>query len=242
MTSGVTGREVSIGAEVSSQFISALLLCAPAFPEGLDLTLVGTPVSQPYIDMTIAVMEAFGASVDATPGRIVVGATGYDAMTYAIEPDASTATYPLAAAAIVGGRVTVLGLGSASLQGDAEFANRVLEPMGANVFIDEDSIEVRGSGLLDPLSVDLGDMSDTAPTFAALASKATGTSAVTGIGSSARPKNPIACRRRSTSSIVSVSTSASTTMASLSSEARTRQRPSRPTKITAWPWLSPSSG
>ena len=182
VTSGVTGREVSIGAEVSSQFISALLLCAPAFPEGLDLTLVGTPVSQPYIDMTIAVMEAFGASVDATPGRIVVGATGYDAMTYAIEPDASTATYPLAAAAVVGGRVTVSGLGSASLQGDAEFASRVLEPMGATVFVDEDSIEVRGSGLLDPLSVDLGDMSDTAPTFAALASKATGTSAVTGIG------------------------------------------------------------
>ena len=182
VTSAVTGREVSIGAEVSSQFISALLLCAPAFPEGLDLTLVGTPVSQPYIDMTIAVMEAFGASVDATPGRIVVGATGYDAMTYAIEPDASTATYPLAAAAVVGGRVTVSGLGSASLQGDAEFASRVLEPMGATVFVDEDSIEVRGSGLLDPLSVDLGDMSDTAPTFAALASKATGTSAVTGIG------------------------------------------------------------
>ena len=182
VSSGVTGREVSIGAEVSSQFISALLLCAPAFPKGLDLTLVGTPVSQPYIDMTIAVMVAFGATVDATPGRIVVEPTGYDAITYAIEPDASTATYPLAAAAIVGGRITVSGLGSTSLQGDAEFATRVLEPMGASVYVDADSIEVRGSGLLDPLTVDLGDMSDTAPTFAALASKASGTSAVHGIG------------------------------------------------------------
>ena len=179
---GITGRAVSIGAEVSSQFVSALLLAAPAFPDGLDLTLVGTPVSQPYIDMTISVMEAFGASVDVAPGHIVVAGTGYRGTTHAIEPDASTATYPLAAAAIVGGRVTVAGLGSHSVQGDAGFAQRVLEPMGATVYVDEGSIEVRGSGLLDPLTVDLGDMSDTAPTFAALAAKARGMSAVTGIG------------------------------------------------------------
>ncbi len=182
VASGITGGAVSIGAEVSSQFISALLLSAPAMPEGLHLTLVGTPVSQPYIDMTVSVMEAFGAAVTVTPGRIQVDGTGYDPQAYAIEPDASTATYPLAAAAIVGGRVTVTGLGSASLQGDAEFATRVLEPMGTAVFVDDDSIEVRGSGLLDPLTVDLGDMSDTAPTFAALAAKARGESSVTGIG------------------------------------------------------------
>ena len=178
----ITGREVSIEAEVSSQFISGLLLAAPAFPNGLDLTLVGTPVSQPYIDMTVAVMESFGANVDAQPNRIVVDGSGYTPTTYNIEPDASTATYPLAAAAIVGGRVKVLGLGSNSTQGDVDFAKRVLEPMGAAVWVDDDSIEVRGSGVLDPLTVDLGDMSDTAPTFAALAAKARGTSSVTGIG------------------------------------------------------------
>ena len=178
----ITGREVSIGAEVSSQFISGLLLAAPAFPNGLDLTLVGTPVSQPYIDMTIAVMEAFGAVVDASPNRIIVEGSGYTPTGYHIEPDASTASYPLAAAAIVGGRVKVLGLGSKSTQGDVEFAERVLEPMGASIWVDDDSIEVRGSGVLDALTVDLGDMSDTAPTFAALAAKAHGTSSVTGIG------------------------------------------------------------
>ena len=182
VTGRITGREVSIGAEVSSQFISGLLLAAPAFPNGLDLTLVGTPVSQPYIDMTVAVMEAFGAIVDAQPNRITVEGVGYRANEYAIEPDASTATYPLAAAAIVGGRVKVLGLGAKSTQGDVEFAQRVLEPMGASVWVDDDAIEVRGSGVLDALTVDLGDMSDTAPTFAALAAKAHGTSAVTGIG------------------------------------------------------------
>ena len=178
----LTGREVTIGAEVSSQFISGLLLSAPGFPNGLDLTLEGTPVSQPYIDMTVSVMRAFGAAVDAESDRITVEPTGYRAVTYAIEPDASTATYPLAAAAIVGGRVKVVGLGSSSTQGDVDFATRVLEPMGASVFVEPDSIEVRGSGLLDSLTVDLGDMSDTAPTFAALAAKANGTSSVNGIG------------------------------------------------------------
>ena len=178
----ITGREVSIGAEVSSQFISGLLLAGPAFPNGLDLTLVGTPVSQPYIDMTVAVMEAFGAKVNAQPNKITVEGSGYSPTEYHIEPDASTATYPLAAAAIVGGRVKVLGLGSNSTQGDVEFAERVLDPMGVDVWVEEDSIEVRGSGVLEPLTVDLGDMSDTAPTFAALAAKARGTSSVTGIG------------------------------------------------------------
>ena len=182
VSSGVTAREVSIGAEVSSQFISALLLAAPAFPHGLDLTLVGTPVSQPYIDMTIAVMEGFGADVEVTPQRIVVKPTGYRAQRWQIEPDASTASYPLAAAAIVGGRVRVLGLGARSTQGDVHFAERVLAPMGAAVTLADDYVEVRGSGLLDAVDVDLGDMSDTAPTFAALAAKAHGTSAVSGIG------------------------------------------------------------
>jgi len=182
VSGGLAGREVSIGADVSSQFISGLLLAAPAFPNGLDLTLVGTPVSQPYIDMTVAVMRSFGAMVDAHPNRIAVEGSGYTGTEYRIEPDASTATYPLAAAAIVGGRVRVRGLGSSSTQGDVEFAERVLAPMGATVFVEPDSIEVRGSGILSPITVDLGDMSDTAPTFAALAAKASGTSSVTGIG------------------------------------------------------------
>ena len=186
ISSPVTEDSVAIDASVSSQFISALLLAAPLFPNGLTLTLTGAAVSMPYIEMTIAVMASFGALVTTLQndaGHVIsVEATGYSAVEYHVEPDASTASYPLAAAAIVGGRVRVLGLGSTSLQGDAQFAERVLAPMGATVFVDEESIEVRGSGMLDPLTVDLGDMSDTAPTFAALAAKASGTSSVTGIG------------------------------------------------------------
>ena len=178
----VNGSSVSIAPGVTSQFISALLLSAPAYPDGLDLHLDGAAVSRPYIEMTVGVMRTFGADVDVRSDRIVVSPGGYAARRYAIEPDASTASYPLAAAALVGGRVTILGLGSASLQGDAEFARRVLEPMGVSVYVDPYQIEVRGSGVLDAIDVDLADMSDTAPTFAALAAKACGTSRATGIG------------------------------------------------------------
>ena len=164
----VTGDAVSIDASVSSQFISGLLLAAPHFPNGLELTLTGVAVSQPYVDMTIAVMRAFGASVTVTEQRVSVAPGPYAATGYDIEPDASTATYPLAAAAIVGGRVRVRGLGLDSLQGDTDFAQRVLAPMVAVVRRGHDYVEVRGSGLLDPVSVALGDMSDTAPTFACL--------------------------------------------------------------------------
>ncbi|MDW3179375.1 MAG: 3-phosphoshikimate 1-carboxyvinyltransferase [Acidimicrobiia bacterium] len=178
----VTGSVTSIRAGVSSQFTSALLLSAPRFPMGLTLELVGDRVSQPYIDMTIGIMRQFGATVELRDDLIVVSPGGYVGRDHQIEPDASTATYPLSAAAIVGGRVAIVGLGSASLQGDAEFAQRVLAPMGVDVHVDDDRIEVRGSGMLDPIDVNLADMSDTAPTFAALAARANGTSSVTGIG------------------------------------------------------------
>lgn len=178
----IVGSSSEIGADVSSQFISALLLSAPCFPAGLALTLSGPRVSQPYIDMTIGIMRAFGATVRVDGDIITVDPTGYESREHAIEPDASTATYPLAAAAIVGGRVRIEHLGSASLQGDAGFAERVLEPMGAQVHIDEESIEVRGSGLLEAIDVNLADMSDTAPTFAVLAARAHGESVATGIG------------------------------------------------------------
>lgn len=171
----------TIGAGVSSQFISGLLLTAPTLPDGLHLRLGGVPVSTPYIEMTISVMKHFGADVTWDGHTLAVEPTGYTAAEYDIEPDASTATYPLAAAAMVGGRVRVVGLGLSSVQGDLHFAT-VLSEMGANVRLEADAIEVRGSGTLRAITADLADISDTAPTFAALAACASGTSAATGIG------------------------------------------------------------
>ncbi len=172
---------VEIDASVSSQFVSALLMIAPTLPSGLVLSLRGRSVSQPYIDLTIDAMAAFGIAVERLDNGYRVEPGNYVACTHRVEPDASTATYPLAAAAIVGGRVVVEGIGSNSSQGDVGFAE-VIRSMGARVWVDEDRIEVRGSGMLRPATVDLGDMSDTAPTFAALAARADGRSSATGIG------------------------------------------------------------
>ena len=111
--------------------------CSPARPcaTGLVARLVGDLVSQPYVDITVAVMASFGVRRRA-PGRAAPGCVAPQAYvgrpTYAVEPDASAASYVFAAAALLGGRATVAGLGESSLQGDLAFVD-VLEQMGATV-------------------------------------------------------------------------------------------------------------
>jgi len=175
-------RAVRVPGSVSSQFLSGLLLVAPCLPSGLEVTIVGDLVSRPYVELTLHVMRAFGAEASwATLDRITVAPTGYRGRTYTVEPDASAASYAMAAAAIAGGSVRVAGLGRSSPQGDVRFAD-VLARMGADVTIGADGIEVRGTGVLHGIDVDLGDLSDTAQTFAAVAVFADGPSEVTGIG------------------------------------------------------------
>lgn len=172
---------VRIDASVSSQFASGLLLAAPCMPHGLHLELEGDVVSAPYLDMTVAVMESFGAMVDRpTISTYVVAPGGYRATEYAIEPDASAASYFFAAAAICGGTVIVDGLGSDSLQGDLRFVE-VLGEMGAIVEMEPGRTTVTG-GALHGLSVDFSQISDTAQTLAAVAVFADGPTTVTGIG------------------------------------------------------------
>ena len=123
------GGRVVVGADLSSQFVSGLLMAGPLMPEGLDLTMAGTPVSRPYLEMTVATMSVFGVEVDRPSDvRFVVAPSGYRATTFAVEPDASAASYFFAAAAITGGRVRVTGLGSGSVQGDRRVVE-VLERM-----------------------------------------------------------------------------------------------------------------
>ncbi len=141
-------------------------------------------VSPPYVTMTIDVMRAFGAEVTPAadrPNTYAVAASGYEPTEYRIEPDASTASYFFAAAAITGGRVRVEGLGADSSQGDVAFVD-VLQQMGAEVERTSDAIEVRGTGRLRGVTVDMGDLSDTAQTLAAVAVFADGPTEVTGIG------------------------------------------------------------
>jgi len=180
---GFDGGSLTLGASVSSQFASGMLLAAPGTSKGLELELEGDVVSRPYLDMTCQVMRAFGAHVDQpSPNRFVVASgVGYRAANYTIEPDASAASYFFAAAAVSGGRVKIAGLGSNALQGDVGFVD-VLAQMGADVTTTADSIEVRGTGTLRGIDVDMSQISDTAQTLAAIAPFAQGPVRVTGIG------------------------------------------------------------
>ncbi|MEZ5180638.1 MAG: 3-phosphoshikimate 1-carboxyvinyltransferase [Acidimicrobiales bacterium] len=184
VSGGARSGVVRLAGDVSSQFLSGLLLSAPCRPDGLVVELTTELVSRPYVELTIAVMAAFGASVDQLDERtFAVAPGGYRATTHPIEPDASAASYPLAAAAICGGRVTVAGLGPDVLQGDARFAD-VLAQMGAVVRRDEAGTTV----VLDPEATLLGGafdfthISDTAQTAAVLAPFADRAVRIGGIG------------------------------------------------------------
>ncbi|KAF9363488.1 3-dehydroquinate dehydratase (3-dehydroquinase) [Mortierella sp. NVP85] len=180
---GLTGGEIQLAASISSQYVSSILLCAPyATKEPVTLVLTGGQViSQLYIDMTIAMMKSFGVTVEVLPNntyRIPQGAYTNPAE-YLVEADASSATYPLAIAAITGTTCTVPNIGSASLQGDAGFAVNVLRPMGCTVVQTETSTTVTGPpvGTLRPLAhIDMETMTDaflTASVLAAVTQPAT---------------------------------------------------------------------
>jgi len=176
----LTGRSTTLPGDASSQFLSGLLLAGPLLSEGLDVHLTTDLVSRPYAAMTAAVMRAFGATADVGDRTFRVAGGGYRSAVYAVEPDASAASYFFAAAAITGGRVRVDGLGRASIQGDIAFTD-VLARMGASVTVLDDATEVKG-GELRGVDIDLGQLSDTAPTLAVVAALATSPTRVRGIG------------------------------------------------------------
>jgi len=193
-TRGLAGGNVRVGGAVSSQYLSGLLMAAPAAAAPVAIEVAGELVSKPYVDMTLAVMGDFGVAV-AREGyaRFEVPAPrAYRARRYAVEPDASSASYFLAAAAATGGRVTIEGLTRTSTQGDAQFAE-VLREMGCHVEWSEPCgtpalgragtaeggcatyVTVGGpAGRLRGIHVDLGAMPDMVLTLAPLALLAKG--------------------------------------------------------------------
>ncbi len=167
---GLPGGALTIDAHASSQQLSALLLVAPYARAGITLTVTGELVSEPYVEMTCAMMAQWGVSVDRRSARDYVVAPGgrYTARHYAVEPDASSASYFFAAAAASGGRVAVANLSLRSLQGDVGFV-RVLEMMGAVVEERDGALIVTGPKQLHGIDIDMNAISDTAPTLAAIA-------------------------------------------------------------------------
>jgi 3-phosphoshikimate 1-carboxyvinyltransferase len=174
---------VRVGGDVSSQFLSGLLLAGPLVPGGLAIEVTTPLVSRPYVDLTVGVMASFGIEVVNEPVWFLVPPGGYRAGPFEVEPDASTASYFLAAAAVCGGRVTVPGLSRRSRQGDIAFLE-LLGRMGAEVEWDGDGSTVRMApgAELRGIEADLSAISDTAPTLAVVAAFASGPSRVSGIG------------------------------------------------------------
>ena len=172
------GGATAINCSVSSQFLSALLLMAPCTPRGLSVTVSHGPVSRPYIDMTVDILNRFGVRVqrDGYSRFDIEGGQAYRAGDYAVEPDASQAGYFWGAAAITGGSVTVQGVSSASSQGDVHLA-RVFEQMGCRVEETADGITVTGKKLR-AVTVDMADMPDMVPTLAVVAAFADGSTVI----------------------------------------------------------------
>lgn len=186
---GFEGGTIELAATVSSQYVSSILMAAPYAKNPVTLKLIGgKPISQPYIDMTISMMKSFGILVTASttePNTYHIPQGIYqNPAEYVIESDASSATYPLAVAAITGTTCTIPNIGSTSLQGDAQFAVEVLRPMGCTVKQTDTSTTVTGptTGSLKPLpSVDMETMTDAFLTATVLAAVAPGKTRITGI-------------------------------------------------------------
>eukprot|EP01116_Phalansterium_solitarium_P017376 TRINITY_DN4263_c0_g1_i1.p1 TRINITY_DN4263_c0_g1~~TRINITY_DN4263_c0_g1_i1.p1 ORF type:complete len:1532 (-),score=617.73 TRINITY_DN4263_c0_g1_i1:193-4788(-) len=179
---GLPGGEISLSATVSSQFVSSILLSAPYARQPVTLRLKDGAVSRPFIDMTVQLMRQFGIAVQEIDRDTFFVPQGVyrNPPQFTVECDASSASYPLALAAITGGRVTVDSIGSASVQGDAQFYT-VLEKMGCAVSQSETSTTVCGPAAGQPLRalrVDMSAMTDTFMTVAVLAAVADGTSVI----------------------------------------------------------------
>jgi 3-phosphoshikimate 1-carboxyvinyltransferase len=185
---GLTGGILRYGNEVSSQYLSAILMVAPYARHEIRVDLEPNQSSWPYVAMTMQLMDHFGVTPElirdpatGQPKQIIVPRGTYHATDYPIEPDASNATYFLAAAAVSPeSKVTIEGLGKSSLQGDVGFAD-VLHKMGASLIFGKDFITIRGTDELEGIDVDLNAMPDTAQTLAVVALFARGPTTIRGL-------------------------------------------------------------
>lgn len=179
------GQVVTVRAGVSSQFLSGLLMVAPHLADDdspFVIEVDGPKVSEPYIKMTVAMLRQWGYTVEQpTPNRFELPAEWlHNPSSYTIEPDASAASYFWAAAAVTGGRVTVLGLNRDSLQGDVAFVDCLAE-MGCRVEECDAGITVHGRPL-HGIDVDMNAISDTVMTLAAVACFAEGPTTIRNVG------------------------------------------------------------
>ncbi|ACJ29229.1 3-phosphoshikimate 1-carboxyvinyltransferase [Shewanella piezotolerans WP3] len=179
---GLSGGDVEIAGDLSSQFLTALLMVAPLAKGDVNIKIKGELVSKPYIDITLALMAQFGVNVtnnNYVSFEIKTGQRYISPGKLLVEGDASSASYFLAAGAIKGGEVKVTGVGKLSIQGDVKFAD-VLAQMGADIEWGDDYIIARGSKL-NAVDLDMNHIPDAAMTIATAALFATGTTHIRNI-------------------------------------------------------------
>ena len=166
---GLPGGETVLDCSRSSQFLSALLVAGAFSHDGIAVKAQGL-VSRPYVDITHHLMMRFGLKVEFLPGDVfkVPGRQKAKAVELAVESDTSSAAYFFAAAALCGGSARILNLPSGSLQADMMFVD-VLRRMGADAQYGGDWVEVRGTGQLSGMEIDMGDFPDSVPLLAAVA-------------------------------------------------------------------------
>jgi 3-phosphoshikimate 1-carboxyvinyltransferase len=177
-----TTDRLEVQGDISSQFLTALMLIGPYVEGGLRIRITTPLVSSPYVRLTKAVMAEFGhdaVTIDETDIEVAPGR--YRGCDYSIESDGSSASYPLAAAAICGGRVEVPGLTKNSMQGDAAFCD-VLATMGCSATRTDRSTVVENAGELHGIDIDMVDLSDLVPTLAAVAAFADSPTQIRGVG------------------------------------------------------------
>jgi len=179
---GIKGGNTILPEGKSSQYLSSLLLVAPYTGTPATLKVEGEVFSKPYVRMTLAVMDSFGINVQASPAlnSFSIPSGSYKGHTYAVEGDASSASYFWAAAAVTGGRVCVANIPSPSLQGDAVLVD-ILAQMGCEVEKNAMGITVQGPKKLQAIEVDMADCPDVVPTLAVVAAMAEGTTVIKNI-------------------------------------------------------------
>lgn len=171
----LTASQVEIDVSQTSQFLSALLLIAPALPEGLKITCRGEMVSRSYVDLTVELMKQAGVSVATLPGEFIVPAqSSYRLKDVTVEADWSAAAYFLTGAALSGGQIEISDISIKSAQGDRQILD-ILQAAGASVEIQNQTVLVRGNGL-QAVDWDMNSCPDLVPTVAVLALFAPGTS------------------------------------------------------------------
>jgi 3-phosphoshikimate 1-carboxyvinyltransferase len=182
--SGLKGGRTKIAGDISSQFISALLMVAPYAQSPIEIELTTDLNSKPYVEMTIAIMKDFGVEVERNGYRsfTIRPSHYYPLSSFQIESDASAASYFFAVPAICGGTVRVENISRRSVQGDIAFLD-VLQQMGSEIREGENFIEVTSGENLKGVDVDMRDIPDTAQTLAAIAPFASSPTRIRGIAS-----------------------------------------------------------